>query len=632
MVKLSLVTLHAEPSAQSVPLAAACLKAHLDSCFCEQGHPLSVSMPEYFPAVPLDQILTDLCDLQPDIIGFPVYIWNHERVMTLAGLLKKRLPGVVLLAGGPEVTADPFRVLGEAPFDTVVIGEGEETMAELCERLLSGQPFMGVAGTAWLADDKEQLLARPQMRSLDKLASPYLMGLLDEHIRQGMVWQLSRGCPFACEFCYDGMGDRSVRRYPLERLEQELRYFVERGASQIFALDSTFNTDRPRAKHILRLIEQEAPAVHFHFEVRHELLDREQAELFASLTCSLQIGLQSADPQVAGGVGRPFDRESFRRKVMLLNDSGATFGFDLIYGLPGDTLDTFSEGLDFALSLYPNHLDIFILSVLPGTKLFQRAAELGLQSLSEAPYTLVSTPHFPPHDLARAGSLATATDIFYSRGKAVAWFNGVCRALGVRPITLISGFADWLVAQFGEVPDESSLDDQAIWQLQRRFLTEQFNDRPAQGLAAVDCVDYHYAYGVALMAIMPEPGDMRLLQGKRLLNLPLVCPPSVTRMSFSYEILEILESGEPDPRWIAKHLRPVGSQAIIYPARGEVRTESLIPAYMHLLALLDGTRTAKQLLATIGLSADDTLDFLVFAYEEGVVVEPDRVPPAQACY
>lgn len=61
-------------------------------------------------------------------------------------------------------------------------------------------------------------------------------------------------------------------------------------------------------------------------EVRHELLDKEQAQLFAKrgLTCSVQIGLQSADPAVAGGVGRVFDREDFRRKVMLLNDSGAT--------------------------------------------------------------------------------------------------------------------------------------------------------------------------------------------------------------------------------------------------------------------------------------------------------------------
>ena len=107
--------------------------------------------------------------------------------------------------------------------------------------------------------------------------------------------------------------------------------------------------------------------------------DAELAGLFASITCSLQIGLQSSDPGVLRGVGRGFDAGDFARRVSLLNQTGAIFGFDLIYGLPGDTLPLFRASLDFALSLYPNHLDIFPLAVLPGTKLYGKAAALGLE-------------------------------------------------------------------------------------------------------------------------------------------------------------------------------------------------------------------------------------------------------------
>lgn len=486
-MNLHLVTLHAMPSAQAVPLAAAFLKASLDQHPALQNR-VTVSMDECFCGTPLEQIQRGILNQQPDIVGLPVYVWNRRDCCELARRLRTARPELLLVAGGPEATADPARLLAEAPFDLLVVGEGELTVAELLQRRLLNQPLQGLPGTAQMTDGSIQIFPRPQVEDLAVLPSPYLAGLLDEHIENGMVWQLSRGCPYACEFCYDGMGDRRVRRYPLERLEQELDYLVARGASQIFALDSTFNTDKKRAKHLLRLIRERAPGIHFHFEVRHELLDKEQADLFAQLTCSVQIGLQSADPAVAGGVGRSFNRDEFIARVMLLNDSGATFGFDLIYGLPGDSLEKFREGLNFALSLYPNHLDIFPLAVLPGTKVAHKAASIGMRYLADPPYTLLESTTFPLADMARARQLGAASDIFYSRGKAVAWFNGVVRGLKLNPVALLEQFADWLQQEMGRMPDEAELDDQQIWQLQRRFLTSLFDKRKAQKLlpAALD--------------------------------------------------------------------------------------------------------------------------------------------------
>jgi len=355
--------------------------------------------------------------------------------------------------------------------------------------------------------------------------------------------------------------------------------------------------------------------------VRHELLDKEQAQLFAELTCSLQIGLQSADPDVAGGVGRTFDREDFRRKVMLLNDSGATFGFDLIYGLPGDSLDRFREGLNFALSLYPNHLDIFPLSVLPGTALGNKAASIGLLHLAGPPTPCSSRPAFRPPTWRRP-AVGAASDIFYSRGKAVAWFNGVGRGLKLQPVELLERFGDWLLARQGRQPDEVEFDDAAIWQLQREFLTQLFAERKLQKLlpAALDCVDYHYAYGVALMAVPPQPPDDDELLRLDPLKLPLRRASSLTLLPFHYEILDILESGEPDLIWIAKHLKQSGSWAAIYPAQGEVCTESLIRPYYRLLERLDGTQPSGQVAAKLRIPADDALELLQFALAEGMVM------------
>ncbi|MGE0156433.1 MAG: radical SAM protein [Geobacter sp.] len=617
---LHLVTIHAMPSAQSVPLAAAFLKASLDGR-PEPTAPVTVTTAEYFCGTPLDRIAAEIVAQQADIVGFPVYLWNRADCCSLVSRLRQQCPQLLLIGGGPEATADPAGLLQQAPFDLLAVGEGEQTLAELVERLDRNESLAGLPGTARLVEGGLQQVPRPKIDDLAQLPSPYLAGLLDDHISNGMVWQLSRGCPYACEFCYDGMGDRKVRRYPLERLEAELEYLVARGAAQVFALDSTFNTDKKRAKSLLRLIRDRAPGVHFHFEVRHELLDKEQAQLFAELTCSLQIGLQSADPAVASGVGRTFDREDFRRKVMLLNDSGATFGFDLIYGLPGDSLDRFREGLNFALSLYPNHLDIFPLSVLPGTAVGNKAAAIGLQHLPEPPYTLQQSPSFPLADMAVARRLGAASDIFYSRGKAVAWFNGVARGLRLQPVELLERFGDWLLARQGRQCDEAEFDDRAIWQLQREFLTALFTERKLQKLlpAALDCVDYHYAYGVALMAVPPIPPDDDQLLQLDLLKMKLRRASSLTLLPFHYEILDILESGEPDLAWITKHLKQSGSWAAIYPAHGEVCTESLIRPYYRLLEQLDGKQPAGQVAAKLKIPADDALELLQFALAEGMV-------------
>jgi radical SAM superfamily enzyme YgiQ (UPF0313 family) len=121
-----------------------------------------------------------------------------------------------------------------------------------------------------------------------------------------------------------------------------------------------------------------------------------------------------------------------------------SFGLDLIYGLPGDTLAGYRKSLDFALSLYPNNLDLFRLSVLPGTILFEKAAEYGLKTNGKAPYMMISTPDFSAADLAKAEKLSRGTEIFYNQGRAVAWFNQVLYPLKMRPSIFLDEFAAWL--------------------------------------------------------------------------------------------------------------------------------------------------------------------------------------------
>ncbi|MBJ6798980.1 B12-binding domain-containing radical SAM protein [Geomonas propionica] len=617
-MNISLIAIHPHPSPQAVPLACAFLQEALLADQTLRGS-LQTTIAEFFLENDAAQCAREIARSAPDLVAFSIYVWSRDHAVAMARELRALLPGAVLCAGGAEPTANPAGLLDEGVFDFLVRGEGEATLVQAVRVISAGGQPSGLPGIVAPGETAGTL---PPPMELDAVPSPYLSGRLDPTIPGGALWQLSRGCDFACSFCFDHKGSGGVRRFSMERIEAELRLFARLKVPQVFVLDSTFNKDSKRAKEILRLIRKVAPGIHFHFEVRSEFIDAEMAELFASITCSLQIGLQSADASVLRGVGRGFDRDDFVQRAFLLNQSGAIFGFDLIYGLPGDTPQLFQASLDFALSLYPNHLDIFPLAVLPGTRLYGKAQASGLQHLDAPPYTVQATTGYTPEQLAQAGKLAAACDVFYSRGKAVAWFNSVVAAVKSTPSDFLAAFAAFL----GERA-EADITEEEIWGLQRNFLELIFKERKKTKLLplALDLADYHHHYAAALMATPPTPPGPKQLRKLDPLKQPLVLAASTTLARFNYEVLEILDAGEPDLTEFTACFRPSGSCAVIYPAHGEVCTESVSPAYFELLQALDGKQGAAALCRRIGLSEEEAHEFLEFALAEGIV---QRVAPS----
>lgn len=621
-MNLTLVAIHPAPSPQSVPLAAAFLAASLEENPSLAGR-IKITVLDLYSHQSADECAEAIAATAPDMAGFSVYLWNREKCNATARLLREKISGAVIFCGGPEATASRGEMLATRAWDFVIAGEGETPLAAVVARVLDCQDYSNIPGVATRGENGILFNPSLPLADLDSLPSPYLSGTIRPADYQGVLWQIARGCGFACDFCFDGGEHGGVRRFSLQRVEEELRLFAATGVSQVFVLDSTFNQDRKRAKEILRLIARIAPQIHFHFEVRSEFIDREQARLFSSITCSLQIGLQSASPEILAKVGRSFNKGDFVSRIGLLNQSGAIFGFDLIYGLPRDDLAGFRASLDFALSLYPNHLDLFPLAVLPGTRLAMRSGEMGLKHLKEAPYTLLYTPDFPPEEMETARRLALACDIFYSRGKAVAWFASVLAETGLTPSDFLLEFAGYLGKSgitTGE--DEAGLDDASILALQTGFLTELFTRLKQKSLLplAIDLVVYNYHYAAALMAVPPTPPSERELARLDIPALPLRLADSARLATFGYEILEILETGVPYLREFAAGFSRCGSNAVIYPRGGEVFTESLIKPYFRLLERLDGTIPAGKIAAGLRIPSNDVVSFLEFALAEGIVV------------
>jgi radical SAM superfamily enzyme YgiQ (UPF0313 family) len=477
-MNLVLVAIHIEASARAVPLGPAMLVSVVKRAFPDT---VRTRILDLFLQQSAEYCAEQILASDPDWVGFSIYIWNRLLSREIARILRIKKPSLLLFAGGSEASADPVGVLGEGFLDFVLPGEGEELIVEVVDGLLHG---------ASVAEIQRAIRPAP-VKDLATLPSPYLDGSLDPSAYSGMLWELSRGCPFRCDFCFESRGTEGTRRVPMERVKAELLLFEACGVSQVFVLDPTFNYDKRQAKAILRLIAAEAPGIHFFFEIRSEFIDAELARLFASIKCTLQIGLQSADDAVLRKISRGIDLEDFEAKVLLLHQAGATYGFDLIYGLPGDTIEGFRASLDFALTLVPNHLDIFPLSVLPGTRLLDTAPEFGLQHLKEIPYTVIASPTFSEADMHAAARIAQACDLMYNQGKAVPWFAMLLDALALAPSELFERFADYL-----EMNTDSDIDID-ITALQGAFFASCFA-KPKEAAMAADIITY-FGYSGALI-------------------------------------------------------------------------------------------------------------------------------------
>jgi radical SAM superfamily enzyme YgiQ (UPF0313 family) len=536
-MNLVLVAIHLEVSPRAVPLGPAMLASAL-----KRAHPEAIRtrILDLFLQHSAEACAEQILALDPHWVGFSIYVWNRALSREIARILRLRNPSILLLAGGSEASADPEGMLGEGWLDLVLPGEGEELIVDVLGRLLKGDSVEEVRRT----------LQPSFVKDLATLPSPYLDGSLDPAAYPGLLWELSRGCPFRCDFCFESRGTSGIRRVPMARVKAEPLRFEACGVSQVFVLDPTFNFDKRQAKAILRLIAEQAPAIHFFFELRSEFIDAELARLFAAIRCTLQIGLQSAEDAVLRKIHRSIDREDFEAKVLLLHQAGATYGFDLIYGLPGDTLEGFHASLDFALSLAPNHVDIFPLAVLPGTRLHDTAPDFGLRHQEDSPYTVIASPTFTAADMAAAARMARACDRMYNQGKAVPWFAMVLEALALTPSELFGRFADFLEAHA----------DPDITMLQVGFFNSTFPD-PAVASVAADIVTYYGRSGALLEAVALDPRG-----------------PHTCLATFHHDpltLLEYLENGLTDLEHLAELMPERACQALLSVEDGDVQLRVL---------------------------------------------------------
>jgi radical SAM superfamily enzyme YgiQ (UPF0313 family) len=386
-------------------LALRCLKAY-------SGREFDIEIAEYTIKDPAMHIAADLYRRKPDVVGLSCYIWNIEETVTVIDLLRKVMPEVRIVLGGPEVSYDTACWMERLEqVDFIVMGEGEETFHHLLCELRGDGKFHFVFGLAYrkaLPDGSREIVINPPRPKADlaKMPSPHRFPEDVPHLPNRIVYfETSRGCPFSCQFCLSSI-ETGVRYYDLEQTKADLLYLIENGARVIKFVDRTFNIRRDYALELFRFLIENHGGCVFQFEITADIMRPEVLEFLAEHAppgiFRFEIGVQSTNDPTNEAVMRRQNFTKLARTVTAIRDSGKIAQhLDLIAGLPHEDYQTFRKTFNDVFALRPEELQLGFLKMLRGTGLRRDAAKYGYVFMERAPYEILSNDVLSFGDIVR---------------------------------------------------------------------------------------------------------------------------------------------------------------------------------------------------------------------------------------
>ena len=353
-----------------------------------------------------DEILDEIDEWQPDVIGLSNYMWNAEINNLVFQYAKKVKNNTLCIAGGPEFPTDTNECLhylkARPAIDFYAQLEGEIVFADLVRKCLEGcdldelkrTPFPGLFSIH--PTGKTLVTGGPLFRidNLDIIPSPYLTGIMDKWFDSNYspTIQTTRGCPYECSYCRAGNSQYSkVYQFNINRVLNEIEYIAKRihkcKSIELLIMDSNFGLferDERIAEHISFLQQK--------YDWPHAIIadtSRNHTERVSRMASKMRNcmrplnSLQSTNEETLKIINRK--NVSLLEYTTLLNKhlaKGLKPATELIIPLPQETKRTFISGIGEAYKAGVEMITVFTWMMLPGTKLasVESRAQYGIQS------------------------------------------------------------------------------------------------------------------------------------------------------------------------------------------------------------------------------------------------------------
>ena len=360
-----------------------------------------------------DDILQDVYQEKADIVVFSCYIWNMNMVYEICTDLKLASPQTEIWLGGPEVSYDSVKVLKEHPEIALVMnGEGEKTFA----RLLAGDEKEKIPGITYRKEG--QICSNPMAEVMNMDEIPFVYQNMKDFEHKIVYYETSRGCPFSCSYCLSSI-DKTVRFRSLEKVFEELDFFIEQKVPQVKFVDRTFNCNRKHARAIWNhLLEKDNGITNFHFEVSADLIEDEDLVIMEKMRpglIQLEIGVQSTYGPTIQEIHRTMDLDKLRAKVSKIKQmKNIHQHLDLIAGLPYEDLETFRKSFNDVYAMEPDQLQLGFLKVLKGSYMAENAEAYHLVYRHKPVYEVISTKWLSYDDVLLLKRVEEMVEVYYN--------------------------------------------------------------------------------------------------------------------------------------------------------------------------------------------------------------------------
>lgn len=350
-----------------------------------------------------DDIFASIYAFKPNILAFSVYIWNSNLIKSLLPELKKILPNIKIVLGGPEVSYNAKYWIESFPqIDYIISGAGESAIVHLAKNNF---------------ELSEKIIFEPNP-NFSEIPFPYKKTDFSQLKDKYVYYESSRGCPFKCSYCLSSREDQNLQYKDIKTVKSELEFIANFNPKIIKFIDRTYNANREHSRKIWLFLIEKNYNIKFHFEIHPALLEEEDFNILKEIKkdyFQFEIGVQSLNYNTLQEINRKMDWEKVSNNISrLLKLNNIHIHLDLIAGLPYEDIKSFKNSFNGVYKLKPHQLQLGFLKILPGTLMEEKTASYGMKYLSKAPYTILCNKWISYPELVKLHNFEKTVNIFYN--------------------------------------------------------------------------------------------------------------------------------------------------------------------------------------------------------------------------
>ncbi len=387
---------HINPQEGITPLVGGYLKSY---AYTEEDIKTSWDIQLYSTTInnSASQVIRDIVLLQPDVVGFSLYVWNIgliQRILpTLRGLLSKTtqfLLGGVQVMNAAEEYVDPS-------WENVAVcnGEGEITFLQYLRQVGDIIPNMHEVGGITFVREGEYITtsAHKRIKNLGEIPSPYLADIFDPKDLGIALIETNRGCPYKCEYCFwGGAIGQKVHQLSEDRLRDEIDYLASKRTRTLHVCDANFGIfpkDVALAQYMVDVKKRTGYPVRVNYSSAKNNPERavEIAKIFTTqgVLSTQPISLQTMNSDALDLARRSnIKLDTYLEVQKTMNDEKVASFIELIWPLPGETLDSFKAGIQELCEMQAQAFGVYPMVWLKNVGFEQKKEDLGVVTLREA--------------------------------------------------------------------------------------------------------------------------------------------------------------------------------------------------------------------------------------------------------